>query len=291
MDFKKWLFQEGLIPVPQKMMDEIMQGVVHVLISYVESKLLKGRKRKYPEHNKKSKEIQKKYGVKPSTWRRGLELFEVDYDISDLPQNIQNAFTHERPQLTVWLDFENKIPKDGWSAKYVDSKNKKPMEAVLVDPEFIKKYIWNDPSDLDYFIAHIKKSVMHEMSHMVQFRALYKLDSAYKNRVAPDGDSDYYLDPYEFDPQIKTALFDFQNTMRVQNWINKSGGSLNRRSTDEREAIDIYTGVKKPGNSHFGVNRFFLNLKQHNQKAWQLAVKKFVAALHDQKYQFYDNEI
>jgi len=216
---------------------------------------------------------------------------EITYDVSDLPQAIQDAFTHEKSVLTIWIDYNNRMfgKDDGNVAAYVDSADGNPIELIAIKGDFAKNYLRYDPDEIDYYIAHLRDNLEHEMTHMLQYRALDKLDPRYQEKEKHKGGTKgYYMSQKEFDPQIKSAIFDFQNTMRLQDWMKGREEVPKGGFKDERDAIDTFVGIKpaEPG-SLWHTNNFFGNLKQNNPRFWKIAVKKFVAALHDPKHKYY----
>lgn len=296
MRFAEWMIlQEGLIPVPQKMLKEAMDQIVQEMVTYIDKKVMRGKKRKYPEHNQQLKTVCQRFGVKPAE-RWFNRFWEVKYDVSDLPQPIRDVFTHEKPVLRILFDYKNHLfPEgDGLSEKqafYVDSVRGEPKEIIAVNTSFMKRFLIQDPSDIWYFIARLRENIQHEMTHMIQWRALNKLDPSYDKEKGIDyhkGGKDYFTDVREFDPQIKSAVAEFQHTMRTQQWLQRTGSKPMGGFKSEREAIDVFVGTRSLGMGHlWQTDSFFKNLKRHDPQMWRLAVKKFVAALHDDRYDFY----
>lgn len=263
---------EGMLQVPQKMYERCFDVVVSEVLGCVDH-LLKGVRKKHPQHAKMFREAVNKYKVEPADYTGSGKFYEIPYETDGLPDKVKSAFKSNKPNLVLFIDWRGSVLSDNVLGGYFDvDKNGNPAEVLAINPRETLRYLRNDPQDVYYFINKVGSDLKHEMMHMVQKRALQYLN---KNQaeMKPDYHShgkDYFNSFIEFYPQIDSAVFDFKNLLSL----------LKPKDKDTINSwAKIYVGAKKPAYlAGVQPNKFFMYIKD-DKKLYEKAVKVFYSLL------------
>lgn len=259
---------EGLIKVPSDMIKKLCERIYGEYVSYMWTQT------KFKDDAKK---LAQKYNVKIDESFKPRNYFtEVTTIFKGLPDKIVKMWKYEFDRLDFMVDWENKYYKDvPKSNATFDEKTGQ----FMINPAKFKEALMDENYNIDNIISileKVKTSMWHETSHAVQHNALKWIDKNQvgKSRFYRDNPNstkqerrnEYLTSAVEFDPTIKTKIFDFRDK---------------NKSSDPKEMLKelaIFVGAvlvdnKKP-------DEFFMALKITDLKRWKKAVKLF--------YQYFD---
>ena len=119
-------------------------------------------------------------------------------------------------------------------------------------------------------MATLESSLEHEFQHSIQFTLLKKVDKSQVSVATTDQYPNasklelYYLSPLEFDPQIVSAISDYQALVDDNRaWMDD--GEVELASFEELTTSTEYNS---------SAESFFAALKKYDNKRWKIAVKK-----------------
>jgi len=260
MKFKEWLLAEGLIQLPTKMFERI-ENIIHSEVYGCIDRLLKGKKRQFPNHAKFFREFQKSRPTAAQKYDGEDHYYSIPYDLAGLSPKVASAFKASRNFLVLLCDWNNKFNNIiKGEAGYIPTK-----EVILVKMFPILRYLQSDPSDIEYYINRLLKDILpHELQHMVQYLSLQHLDPRnveMKPNYAQQG-SEYYTSNIEFSPYITSTIEEFRNHIRFSKNVNRD--------------LRIFVGIEK-GDILSGIqtHKFFKWLKAISPVKWKKAVKLF----------------
>jgi hypothetical protein len=260
---KRRFYPEGLIKIPHDLLKSLCGNIASGYISYLYL---------FDKHKSDAQTLASKYGVEidPSFKPMNKEI-EINTVLEGLPERMKNAWRLEFGHLRLIIDWEQKIWRDRpkVNASYEETAEKGIPGYFTINPFTWIEAIQTNYS-LDILISLLNKaqySAWHEASHAVQHNCLKWLDPSQvdKSRIVrdnPESDpeerrSEYLSSRVEFDPQIKTKIFQFQE---------KYG------SDKENIHKDLAAFVGAFLQESIEPDEFFVNLKKTDLEKWKKAV-------------------
>jgi hypothetical protein len=263
----KKIITEGLIKVPNELLKSLIRHVYSEYLSYMYQNISK-RDDAIKLANKLSIDIDKNFKPKNTD----IELNIILDGVSD---KIKQSWKLEFGYLRLIIDWEQKIwanrPKV--NASYEESNEHGIPGYFTINPlsfmDLLKSDKYSMESLIDLF-EKIKTSMWHEASHAVQHNALKWLD---KNQIGKDRKirndpnsspedrrREYLSAAVEFDPQIKTKIFQFHKI------AEKDPANILKN-------LAIFVGANQSEDTP--PDEFFDAIKKTNIKKWKKAVKLF----------------
>ena len=265
-NFDAFLLLEGLIKVPSSLLKSLVNHIYGEYLSYMYT---------FEKYKVEAETLSKKYNVvinkKFTPINKDVELNVV---MDDVANNIKKSWKLEFGYLRLIIDWEQKTwsNKPKVNASYEESNEHGIPGYFTINPKNLIDLL-NDDYDikkLENIFEKVKTSMWHEASHAVQHNALKWIDKRQvsKERVFRDNpDSskedkrkEYLSSVVEFDPQIKTKIFQFRN---------KYGSD----KENIRHNLAIFVGAVKVDDKQG--DEFFMALKNTDIKRWKKAVKLF----------------
>jgi hypothetical protein len=265
--FRDFSVNEGLIKVPQDLLRSLWRFVFSQYLSYMYS---------IERCSLDAIDLSKKYDIIIDEEFKPINKdIELSFVLDDLPERVKNSWRLEFGYLRFLIDWEQKIwghrPKV--NASYEESNDNGIPGYFTINPrEFVEllnsdKYTIEGAIDL---IERAKTSMWHEASHAIQHNSLKWLDKkqVHKSRVIrnnpesspEDRRREYLSSAVEFDPQIKTKIFQFRK---------KYGGD----KENIRKNLAGFVGAANM--EGISPDDFFKALKQTDIRRWKKAVKLF----------------
>ena len=256
---------EGLIKVPNDLLRSLCQHIISQYVSYLNT---------FPDKQKDAQELAQKYGVEvDSNFQPVNQEVELQTVLEGVPERVKSAWKLEFGHLRLVIDWENKIWKDRpkVNASYEESNEHGIPGYFTINPRTLVECVTSADYSIDKIISLINKvaySAWHEATHAVQHNALKWMDKkqVHKDRTVrnnpesspEDRRREYLSAQVEFDPQIKTKIYQF-----------------NERYGDDQENIHknlaIFVGATQVTEAQ--PDPFFLALKTTDIKRWKQAVK------------------
>jgi len=259
---------ENLIKVPKSLLQCLFNHVLEEYVSYIYSKGYEKEAKEIIGNNKI--EIIKNF--KPQN-----KKIDLNYILDDLPEKIRNNWKFQIGQLKLIIDWEGKIwgERPTVNASFEESNEHGCIDCFTINPlKFIEEV--NNGCNIDNIkdiIEKLKYSIWHESSHAVQHGALKWLNKnqIHKSRVIRDDPNsskedrrrEYLTSNVEYDPTIKTKIFQFKKKYDIN-------------SKDILKYLAGYVGAIN--DNDIETDEFFNALKQSDTKKWKRAVKKFYMA-------------
>jgi hypothetical protein len=219
-------------------------------------------------------DVCKKHGVRipKEDYPEKFDLKTFTFDITDLPLSYQKLAPVRKGYFFIGMQWkpENETTM---AAYYPD------MNSIVIQPT--NGALKNYPNgaklgELEIALDRIKKTLHHEMQHMIQYNVLRHPDQKKKHPTDGSVAEPYLTSPVEFDPQIISAIADFYDLLEM---IKKYSVYLPAPPT-LRDAINVFVGLTEAEKGHVGfTSSFFSALKDNAPKRWKLAIKKFVSEL------------
>lgn len=196
---------------------------------------------------------------------------ELNTTIDDLPDKIQKAWKLEFGYLRLLIDWEQKIwgSRPLVNASYEESNEHGIPGYFTINPRILMEAVKNgeDNTKLKSILDKVYYSLWHEASHAIQHNSLKWMD---KNQVGksrtvrdnPDSTKqerrrEYLMSYVEFDPQIKTKIYQFQQK------YGKDKENLLKN-------LAVFVGAVKLEGSKS--DEFFETLRDYDIKRWKKAV-------------------
>jgi hypothetical protein len=275
---------EGLIKIPPKLLDGIMDYVRENALWMIRSKFTTAARQQYPEHFAAFRQQVTKHGFKlPRTKfpmpEKGFSLTKWRLRGEALPDNYPKI-SEEESTFILLLNWENKLQHltgkktmaAWWSEKNVLMVNIYKIDLLNRFPSQ-----QTHAGDLEHAFAAIEESVAHELRHVIQSKMFKNVDPRQVEKrpdYAKHG-TDYFASRIEFDPQIGTAVAEFIDGVIISKSANKK--------VNFAKAIKTFVAAK-PSSSFeiFAAYPVFKALKKVDPERYNLAVKKFYVALQDE---------
>jgi hypothetical protein len=261
------MLNEGLIKVPRDLLRSICESVISQFISYAYG---------FKEHRKYAKKLARVFNVQIDTEFKPVNReIELETTLDGIPERIKSVWNPEYGHLKLVVDWEQKIWRDRpkVNASYEETPEKGLPGYFTINPRSIIEILNSPNFNKDDLVLKIRKfhfSVWHEVSHGVQHNALKWLDPNQvkkERRVRDNPESspeekrnEYLTQDVEFDPQIKSRIFLFNEKYENSN-INET-----------RKNLAIFTGGIE---SEEEPDEYFLALKNTDPQKWRKAVKIF----------------
>jgi hypothetical protein len=261
---RKEMLSEGLIKVPTDLLRSLCNHIASQYISYLHL---------FDEHKTDAQELASKYQVEidPSFEPLNKEV-ELNTVLEGVSEKIKNAWRLEFGYLRLILDWEQKIWGDRpkVNASYEESTEKGIPGYFTINP-----HTWIEAIGTDYLLNNLisllnraQYSAWHEASHAVQHNCLKWLNpnQVGKSRVIRDNPesspesrrSEYLSSQVEFDPQIKTKIFQFQEKYGYD---------------EENIHKNLAAFVGAALQDDIQPDEFFMNLKKTDLSKWKKAVR------------------
>jgi hypothetical protein len=255
---------KGLIKVPLDLLKSLCDHIASQYISYLFITGCSGSDVDL---------LSSKYGIEidPSFQPLNKEI-GLHTSLEGIPEKIKRAWRLEFGYLRLIVDWEQKIWLDRpkVNASYEESAEKGIPGYFTVNP-----YHWIETikgnyviEDLISILNKVQYSAWHEISHAVQHNGLKWLDprQVQKSRMIRDNPEsssgecrqEYLSSQVEFDPQIKTKIFQFQE---------KYG--------EDKEKIHQNLSAFVGASIQEGIDsdEFFIALKETNRYKWKKAIR------------------
>jgi hypothetical protein len=255
---------KGLIKVPTDLLKSLCNHIASQYISYLAiSENLKSH----------ADLLALRYGISiDDLFEPFNKDIELHTSLDDIPERIKGAWRLEFGYLRLIIDWEQKIWVDRpkVNASYEESDNKGIPGYFTVNPHHWIETIKQNHSieDLIDILNKVQYSAWHEISHAVQHNGLKWLDprqveKSREIRDNPESSSgecrqEYLSSQVEFDPQIKTKIFQFQQ---------KYGQDKEKihQNLSAFVGASIQEGVES--------DEFFMVLKETNRNKWKKAIR------------------
>jgi hypothetical protein len=254
---------EGLIKVPADLLKSLCQHIVSQYISYLNT---------FKDKRRDARSLAKKYriGINPD-FKPVNEEVELHTVLEGVPERIKNAWRLEFGHLRLIIDWENQIWADRpkVNASYEESNEHGIPGYFTINPRALIELVNGPDYTIEGIINLINKaaySAWHEATHAVQHNALKWLDprQVQKDRTVRDNlesspedkRKEYLSAQVEFDPQIKTKIYQFHQ----------------RYSQDaSQNNLAVFVGALQVADDPS--DDFFSALKEKDLKRWKRAVK------------------
>jgi hypothetical protein len=264
-DFHKAnLLTEGLIKVPKDLLKSMCDHIASQYVSYMNT---------IDKCKEDAKIVANKYDVQiDPNFEPVNKDVELNTVLEGVPERVKNAWKLEFGHLRLIIDWESKIWKDRpkVNASYEESDAHGIPGYFTINPRALIECV-NGDYRIDDAIEILNKaqySAWHEASHAVQHNALKWMN---KNQVSksrtirdnPDSSKEdrrreYLSAQVEFDPQIKTKIYIFNQ----------------KYGTDpENIRKNLAAFVAAVSVDDINPDEFFLALKNTDLRKWKRAVK------------------
>jgi hypothetical protein len=270
----KLVVEAGLIKVPPRVMDQLRKQIAINFLWYA-SWRIKGYERRYTEAARDLRDLRFKLSNKlkiqiphqkfnpntsyPSTIEVDLRGMPSHYRQKGIPYSFE-----------FWIVWELDNPPKSIRGSYA-SWNSVLNQMVLnagANEDLLRWPMAKNHNKLSYLLSKFVSDVEHELTHAIQGWMLPPKESA-RNAGYEQGGVPYYTSLVEYDPHIKSSLFEWASKL---NDLELSKDELGMPiEFDERAELYKYLGVIGDGTS-----TFFKILKDKNPKMWRKAIKKFL---------------
>lgn len=261
---KKETILQGLIKVPSDLLRSLCNHIASQYISYLNLS---------EDHREDAQTLASKYGVEIDPSFKPLNKdVELNTVLEGVSERMKNAWRLEFGYLRLIIDWEQKIWRDRpkVNASYEENEEKGIPGYFTINPRSWTEAIQSNYS-LDVLVPllnRVQYSAWHEASHAVQHNCLKWMDPTQvgKSRVIRDNPksstkdrrSEYLSAQVEFDPQIKTKIFQFQE---------KYG--CDKKNIHKNLAVFV-GAVLQEG---IDPDEFFINLKKNDLERWKKAAR------------------
>lgn len=257
----------GLIKVPDQLIRSLCGNVISQYISYL-----------YSFYDKKidSENLAIRYNsIIDATFKPINKDINLTTTMLGLPDSVRESWKLEFGYLRLIIDWEQKIwgSRPGVNASYEENDDHGIPGYFTINPRSFMEEVKSEMYNIERVIQIMDKvyySLWHEASHAVQHNSLKWMDISQvkKSRIVRDDINsseedrriEYLTSLVEFDPQIKTKIYQF----RQKYGIDDENTSKN---------ISIFVGSIK--NEEETPDDFFRYLKNYSNKKWKKAVKNF----------------
>jgi len=256
---------EGLIKVPGDLLKSLCHHIISQYISYLNT---------FPDKQKDAQALAQKYGIEINSGFQPVnQEVELHTVLDDVPERIKNSWKLEFGHLRLIIDWENLIWKDRpkVNASYEEGNEHGIPGYFTINPRTLVECVTGPDYTIDKVIALINKvaySAWHEATHAVQHNSLKWMDKrqVHKDRTIrnnpesspEDRRREYLSAQVEFDPQIKTKIYQFNEKYgNDQDNIQKN--------------LAVFIGALQVTEDK--PDQFFLALKMTDIKRWKHAVK------------------
>jgi hypothetical protein len=255
---------KGLIKVPTDLLKSLCDHIASQYISYL---FIVNDSSSYADL------LASKYGIGiDHSFQPFNKEIELHTSLEGISERIKSAWRLEFGYLRLIIDWDQKIWVDRpkVNASYEESDNKGIPGYFTVNPHHWIETIKQEHS-IDDLIAILNKaqySAWHEISHAVQHNSLKWLDprQVQKSREIRDNPEssagecrrEYLSSRVEFDPQIKTKIFQFQQ---------KYGGDKEKI----HQNLSAFVGASIQ--DEIESDEFFMVLKETNRDRWKKAIR------------------
>jgi hypothetical protein len=257
----------GLIKVPDQLLGSLCAHVISQHISYLYT---------FPDKKSDAEDLAIEYNsMIDSTFIALNKEIDLTTALQDVPDSLQKSWRLEFGYLRLIVDWEQKIWVDRpkVNASYEESNEHGIPGYFTINPRSFTEEVNSE----NYNIQNIKQildkvyySLWHEASHAVQHNSLKWIDKTQvrKSRIVRDNPNsspedrriEYLTSFVEFDPQIKTKIYQFR-----QKYGNDKENILKN--------LSIFVGSVKMDEEN--PDEFFDDLKNTDIKRWKKAVKAF----------------
>jgi hypothetical protein len=256
----------GLIKIPDRLLKSLCVHVLSQYISYLYS---------FAERSEEAEYLSQEYNaIIDTTFKPINKDIELNTSIDDLPIELQKSWKLEFGYLRLIIDWEQKIwgARPGVNASYEESNEHGIPGYFTINPRLFIEAIKNnsDINKIKEILDKVYYSLWHEASHAIQHNSLKWMDrnQVGKSRVVRDNPNstkeerrkEYLMSYVEFDPQIKTKIYQF---------MRKYG---NDKENLLKNLAAFVSAVKIEG---INPDEFFDNLKNYDIRRWKKAVSLF----------------
>lgn len=257
----------GLIKVPDQLIRSLCVNVISQYISYL-----------YTFDDKKidAENLAIRYNsIIDATFKPINKDINLTTTMIGLPKKVQNSWKLEFGYLRLIIDWEQKIweTRPGVNASYEENEDHGIPGYFTINPRSFIEEVKSGEYNMERIMQIMDKvyySLWHEASHAVQHNSLKWMDKSQvgKSRIIRDDINsseedrriEYLTSLVEFDPQIKTKIYQFRQKYGVDN-------------KNTLKNISIFVGSIKTDEEN--PDEFFQTLKNHSNKKWKKAVKNF----------------
>lgn len=272
---------EGLIKVPQRLLDGIFWFVAENLLWAIRDRFTPAMREEYPEHHKAFKKLCKSGNYTPPRKKfvpelKGFQVRKFRFVTDDLPASYQKLEV-ANDEIMVLVNFTGEAHLTGTNFLAAWLPAKQRLVVNLYNRREFKGFPQRvHPEDLNYLLDTVLDSIEHELRHAVQEILLKDKDPRQVERktgYAEHGDA-YFTSGTEFDPQIGSAVHDFVSSVRQFRKLGVRGDF----GTWFGQYVGTRPGVLANG---FKAAPLFRALKRAQDPRYKLAVKKFyVGVMH-----------
>lgn len=273
---------EGLIKVPEKLLDGIFWFVAETMLWAIRDKFTPEMRKAYPEHYKAFKKLCKDGDYTPPRQKlvpqaKGFQFRKFTFTTDDLPASYRKLpVVNDEIMLCINITGEAHLTGANTLAAWLPAKQRLVVN-LCNNREFQRYPERVHPEDLNHLLNTVLESIEHELRHAVQeilFKAKDQRQVEMKPGYGEHGDA-YFTSGTEFDPQIGSAVHDFVSSVRQFRKLGVKG--------DLAKWFGQYVGTR-PGvlANGFKAAPLFRALKRTQDPRYRLAVKKFyVGVMHE----------
>lgn len=274
---------EGLIKIPDKLYKELLNITYSQYISYIEKNIQPSESKdiligtliqtyKINKHQKFNKFTN--------------EPIKVDFKIDDVPVEFKGFWKENQKELLYVINWEQlkwaDRPKVGGAYSDKDFK-------ITINPRLLIDLVKSQSTEIRDYVAAFDKpkyTLWHEMTHLVQKRAIANIDPSQVAKLTSGGESQeerktpeyrekYLQNMIEFDPMLKTAVYKFNSNYKHK---IKNISDFKKCFNDFTLAADLEKD-----------NDFFTVLFRKDIKRWKKAIKYLWIYLTENDFRTFKN--